>query len=51
MRCPKCGAEDQNTKFCGECGHQLIYNDPRPNRTKVVGSDIVSNNNLFGRKR
>ena len=36
MRCPKCGADDQNAKFCGECGYQLIYSEPRASRTKVV---------------
>jgi hypothetical protein len=47
-RCPKCGAQiDANTKFCPECGQNLMAavarpESPRPGASMAAGTDLAS---------
>ena len=51
MRCPKCGAKDQTTKFCGACGFQLIFDDKNEPQNKsgyVIEDHNVGKNSNIG---
>lgn len=42
MKCPKCGAENQTTKFCGECGNQLVFEEKTyTNNSKDKEKDLM----------
>lgn len=42
MNCPNCGKQnDNNNRFCGKCGHQLISNRPQPQKKPKKSKPIV----------
>ena len=43
MKCPRCGKENNNTKFCTECGTNLIVNQPtQMGKSGGVGNYVMN---------
>jgi len=53
MKCPKCQAENPETKqFCGDCGTQLIPSEKMPSRTETLKApreELTTGSTIAGR--